>query len=406
MIFKKNSKKRVGIDASRAFEKRKSGVGVYARELIGAMIDPRINDFNVKFYLFVKKGQKESSFINKLPKNWKVVELKFPPILWSQIALIRAVWKYKMDVIFIPSHALSLFYLPFRKKVGEKYVWKRTQKIYVLHGLEVILNKKFYPVFTGFIHGFLLKNSLRKADKIISVSETSTRKAIKKFGIDSKKISTLYQGVNVDKKSAGKKAVEKYNLIKKEYALFVGGWTARKNLLGLIEAFYYLKKKNKINDKFKLVLVGDKGYNKSFLNRLFDLFNPDYKYRVMQKIRRRGLQKDISIIGYCSKEERDALIKNARCLVMPSFDEGFARTVLESLFLKTPALVSNIDVFREIYEADKSFIKFVNPKSSKNIAKGIFEIYYTKPEVDLDYVFKLKQKFNWKKIAKQIIDIF
>lgn len=44
------------------------------------------------------------------------------------------------------------------------------------------------------------------------------------------------------------------------------------------------------------------------------------------------------------------LIKNATCLIQPSLYEGFGIPPLEAMSLGTPVIVSDIPVFKEIYD--------------------------------------------------------
>lgn len=62
---------------------------------------------------------------------------------------------------------------------------------------------------------------------------------------------------------------EKYG-IKEDFVLYVGGFSPRKNIIGLIEA--YSKLPNKLKESFKLVIIGRKGpsYTK-YKNRADDL---------------------------------------------------------------------------------------------------------------------------------------
>ncbi|MBD3300065.1 MAG: glycosyltransferase [Candidatus Moranbacteria bacterium] len=300
-------------------------------------------------------------------------------------------------MIFIPSHSLSLIHPPFLKASKIKH----PKKVYVLHGLEIINSKEYYGFRDRILHAYLIKHSLKKADQIISVSQTSTNLAKKFFKIPDFKITTLYQSVKITNCSNQQ---EKPNF--KNYFLFLGNWTPRKNILNLIKAFCLLKKSKKISRNTKLILLGDKNYNRSFINRIFrNPLKKDYQASVIELIKKSKFKKSIILLNYSSDENRDCLIKNAKALVMPSFDEGFGRTVLESLFLKTPVIISNIPVFKEIYGDTKKGVTFINPDKPKNIANALYKTLKNNKKPTKDDIQNLKLKYDWEKISKKVIEI-
>jgi len=139
----------IGIDASRAFAKSRSGIGEYARELIGALISNNYLFNNRRIILFVRPGQDVNHFSRKLPSNWNFRTIHFFPIFWSQLGLASMAHFLKVDVLFSPSHALPLL---FNKKT-----------VYVLHGLEMKEVPNCYPFFHRLINEWLLRKSLAKA---------------------------------------------------------------------------------------------------------------------------------------------------------------------------------------------------------------------------------------------------
>lgn len=61
--------------------------------------------------------------------------------------------------------------------------------------------------------------------------------------------------------------------------------------------------------------------------------------RVLAAIRRLGLEGAVQAPGFMEREELEALLARAACLVAPSVREGFGMTVLESAAAGTPAVV-------------------------------------------------------------------
>ncbi|MGL5902337.1 MAG: glycosyltransferase, partial [Cetobacterium sp.] len=81
----------------------------------------------------------------------------------------------------------------------------------------------------------------------------------------------------------------------------------------------------------------------------------------------------IEFTGYVDNKELKKLIAEAKVLVQPSLYEGFGIPPLEALGLGTPAIVSNIEAFKEIYSNlevqffEQNNLKILSQLLQKNI---------------------------------------
>jgi glycosyltransferase involved in cell wall biosynthesis len=81
--------------------------------------------------------------------------------------------------------------------------------------------------------------------------------------------------------------------------------------------------------------------------------------------------------SYRSKEEMRYLYRHADLFVSPSLKEGFGWTPIEAAILKTPVLISNIDVLMEV-TCNK--LPNFNPRSSNELSKKVLELLKNPPE--------------------------
>lgn len=93
---------------------------------------------------------------------------------------------------------------------------------------------------------------------------------------------------------------------------------------------------------------------------------------------------NIKFIGYVTDEELVALYKYAKCFVYPSIYEGFGIPPLEAIYFDCPVILSNIDVFHEIYRNSNIYVKDLNELKIK--IKNIDEI---------DKLYSIKSKYRW-----------
>jgi glycosyltransferase involved in cell wall biosynthesis len=198
-----------------------------------------------------------------------------------------------------------------------------------------------------------------------------------------KKFSFIPYGCEVPKTTSDKSIIERLNLNKSDYFLFVGRFIPDKGLHLLVEAFV----KTKTNKK--LLLIGGSP-------------NPsNYELQIKST-------KDERVIfpGYVYGNETNILIENAYAYIQPSLIEGLSPVILTVMGLGTPLICS--DIRENIFITKNNALTFEsgNCNSLQSIIEYSLENQETivsKAKVGKDDV---KSRFNWDKIAKQYIDIF
>ena len=154
------------------------------------------------------------------------------------------------------------------------------------------------------------------------------------MGADPAKIKVVYEGVSFQisnsksQISNNNQILNKYNLQKQKYILFIGTVQPRKNLARLVKAFGRLRRSD-----LKLVIAGKLGWS----------------YQdVLETIKTERLAETVVITGYVSDADRDVLLHNAVVYVQPSITEGFGLPVLEAMAAGCPVVSSNGGALAEI----------------------------------------------------------
>lgn len=96
----------VGIDASRAFIKNRTGIEEYSYQVIKHLVN-ELSEHEV--VLYVRDGQQSIVNSQKFPNNWKVRVIRWP-YLWSQIGLSLEMLLHPIDVLFIPAHTVPIIH--------------------------------------------------------------------------------------------------------------------------------------------------------------------------------------------------------------------------------------------------------------------------------------------------------
>ena len=257
----------------------------------------------------------------------------------------------------------------------------------------------WFPRGQAFSKKLLVPKSVKKAKKIIAVSQATKKDLIKKFKAPAKKINVVYEGVTseIDLRTAkSKKKITKEGVLRKykisdNYVLFVGTLDPRKNIPQLLKAFDSLfKKKTKKLAGVELVIAGTKGFKYEEVFAAIKSLKFGYKVRYL---------------NYVPHNDKIALIKNAQCFVFPTLYEGFGLPVLEAMSLGVPVITSRVSSIPEV-ASDAAVL--VNPESTKEIAAALKKVLGNKKLQQKMCQAGQKQaaKFSWEKAAKQTLKVY
>ncbi len=166
--------------------------------------------------------------------------------------------------------------------------------------------------------------SMRRADRVITVSAATRNDVVQLLAPDPAKISVVHSAGDIEPAAA--REPERVP----PYALFIGTFEPRKNLVTLLRALALT------GPEITLTIVGEAGWG------------ADEPSQLAQSL---GLAQRVTFAGRVSDAERDRLLAQARVLVLPSLDEGFGLPVLEAMSRGTPVICSNAAALVEIAAA-------------------------------------------------------
>ncbi len=358
---------RIGFDAT-ILSKRLTGVGIYTKSLITALLQV---DSGIEIVLF---SHKDISFFNDNPRVEKIIEKSLNQQAFIQGKLKGLIDKHSIDVFHGPN-----FYLPRRGK---------TPMAVTVHDLSA----QFMPSQHSLKHRLsqiFLKPSLKRADRIITVSKATEDELVRYYSRCADKIHVVYNGVSDRFSPAGdeeKKRIKKDLGLPERFILFVGTLEPRKNLRGLLLAYAQLREKF----YFKLVIAGGKGWMESDIPKI---------------IAENKLENDVLFTGYIDSERLPALYSTADIFAYPSFYEGFGLPPLEAMACGTPVVTSNRSSLPEV-AGDAAIL--VDPDDVGDIAvelKRIIEDEELRNGLIKKGLTRAK-KFTWDRCATKTLAIY
>ena len=233
--------------------------------------------------------------------------------LWLNYTLPAIARKYKADLLIHSGGVCSL-----RTRLPQ---WTFISDLSFLH-LPQFFEKKQLR--------FLKKNMpafLNKAGTIVTASGFITKEIEAHYSVDNQKIHTqpmpaanLYQPIEWQEKDDVK---EKY-ADGKEYFLFSGDIHPRHNLVNLLKAFSFFKKRQKSN--MQLIIAGKTlSENDPFIDSL-----KTYKYR-----------KEVNVLMDLREKDLAKITAAAYAFVYPSLYAGMALQALQAMQCGVPVITSN-----------------------------------------------------------------
>jgi len=363
----------IGINASSALKENPTGVEEYTFQLVKHLaVIPEAKDHRFILYLDSRLKSERIKEFRKLPDNFRVEFLNFP-FLWTQIRLAAEMISAEADVLFIPVHILPLIH--------------PKNSVVALHGLEYEYFPEVYPYFHRQYLRWSTKYALRNSSKIIAVSENTKRDLVKLYRGNPDKVSVVHHGAKEIQAVKSERRTAKES-DRKDPILYVGRVELKKNILGIIEAYDILRRKN-LFILNKLVLAGGEGFGFGEIKKAIE--NSPFK-------------KDIVLKGYVSEAEKINLLKNSAVFVFPSFYEGFGMPVLEAQSAGIPVIASNTSCLSEI--AGQGAV-LVDPNDSGEIALAMRRILGDESlrQNIIRAGAENVKRFSWEKCARETLKV-
>lgn len=397
----------IGIDASRANRKNKTGTEWYSFYLIKnlAAIDKKN-----KYILYLdKQPLPEINKIIETAENFSVKILNWPfTSFWTLGRLTLEMVLNRPDVLFVPAHALPLIHPRHTINTIHDVAFTRELDIYRQEAPKAstklrrkILRLIIKIVTLGRYEGNSLEYlnwstafALKKASKIITVSNFTKKEITACYPkTKAEKIKVIHNGFpdNLFNEELNqeriKKVLDKYD-IKDPYYLYVGRLEKKKNTAFLVEALSIVRSDHP-EIKEKLVLIGNAGYGYDEVKYAIEEFN---------------LGKEVIMPGWVDEEDMPDIFKGASAFIFPTRHEGFGIPVIQSLACGVPTAVSDIPVLHEIA---LDSVYYFNQNDKHDIAKAMSELVLNQ-ELKTDLINKgLMQvkKFSWLKCAQETLEV-
>lgn len=368
---------KVAIDIRRV---RDFGVGTYTRNLVLtlARLDPETS------YTLVG-AETDRAELGPLPDNFSLLEFdRRQDRLRSDLTLAWRLRRLQVQLLHTP-YLTTPWLIPCRH-------------ILTVHDpVDFLELGGKQPSLANTIHFRRTRFCLRRAARILSVSQATRRDLQRLFGLPPEKIVVVYNALDARLQEPSSPEVVERTLSRYSlggpYLLYAGNVKPHKNLPRLIEAFALVKHELRAHSRYadlKLIIIGDE------LSKHPELRRPVVKSRT---------QNDVRFLGFVEPRELAVFYARAAAFVFPSLYEGFGLPPLEAMALGTPVVTSNLSALPEVL-GDAAL--FVNPEN-------VFEISRAIRQVLLDDGLRTRlierghqqvQRFSWEDSVRRVLEVY
>ena len=316
-----------------------------------------------------------SSIVSNFPVNSEDQPLLFrlPRIVWQQLFVPVSLLRQQVDVFYAACNVVP---------------WMvRCPTVLSLHDLHWFHLSHLFPASQRLYLWGAIGSSVRRANIVTTLSESSAQDIQHFFGVPRAKIQVLPAAVSSiftpGSREKRREFISHRYGITRPFILHVGETLKRKNLVRLIEAYALLDRERRL--KHGLVFVGRKGSGHD------DIVNA---------IRRLDLTKDVFLMGPVpSDEDLSAFYGAADVVAYPSLYEGFGLPVLEAFACGTPVVTSNVS---SLPEAAGEAAIMVDPTDTRAIAEAIWQALsdkHLRREL-VERGFKRAKHYSWERSAQ------
>lgn len=361
---------KIGIDASRALRKEKTGTEWYSHHIIRSLL---ALDADGELILYADRALsvKEKEDWTRQNAHSKVLAWPFKKF-WTQGRLSIEMLTHAPDVLFVPAHAIPIAHP------------RRT--VTTLHDIGFLRYPQFYSRKDFANLKWSTRYALTHASKVITISEFSKKELCSAYAVSPQKICVIHLGLDHDifypHSQDDILRVRHTYEINKPYVITIGRIDGRKNIVFLMEVFETLKKNGYQGE---LVIVGPRGYQSD---------------TSMRRIDKSPYARDIRVLGWIEEQKKASLLSGADAFLFSSLYEGFGLPVIEAQACGTAVLCSDTGALKEIASDGAVFctVEAVDPWISA------LERLNTDSSQKKDLLYRGKlnaDRFTWQKTARE-----
>ncbi len=363
---------RIGIDARKLHD---FGIGTYVRNLLRHLAR---QDAETEFVVVCRP--QDSPFVAELGPNFRALPETAPPYsVREQLQVPLRLRRERLDVFHAPHYVLP----PLTS----------CRSVVTIHDCIHLMFPQYLPGRGAYWYArTMLRAAVRRADRVLTVSEASKRDILRFFPVPAGKVEVVPNGIDerfyCEPSPDEVARVRERYLLHGPFLLYTGNIKPHKNLERLIEAFARVRGRGL--DDLRLLIIGNEVSRYPSLRRT---------------VHRHKLHTYVRFLGFVPDQMLAILYRLARVFVFPSLYEGFGLPPLEAMASGTPVVTSNVSSLPEVV-GDAALL--VDPYDVEALADAIFRVL-TDEALRAELVARGRaraRQFSWERSVSRIRAVY
>ena len=380
---------RIGIDARFLTHPQLGGFKTYTENLIAALAAV---DQDNQYFLYLDR---EPDQYTKMPDTsnftYRVVPALIPflGMMWrEQFRLPRQAARDKLDLFHAPCLSAPLIIGCPTVVTIHDVIWHSPKKFSGNNSKPFSIRRAMQDWYYRIVPNL----SVKKAQAIITVSESSKHDIVQLLGVPSEKICVTYEAasdkfreISDDKEIAS--IYLKHDLAS-DFILALGSADPRKNIHTLLEAYALLPAS--LQEHYQLVIVWSHGFLANHIDK---------------EIHAAGLSNRVKVLEWIPNKDLVLLYNAAALFVFPSRYEGFGLPLLEAMACGTPIVAANNSSIPEITDNAALLTEAGDAHALAETISLVLKDESLRTDLMVKG-FKRAAFFSWDRCALQTIDAY
>jgi glycosyltransferase involved in cell wall biosynthesis len=233
--------------------------------------------------------------------------------------------------------------------------------------------------------------SLRRADRVITISESTRRDVIELCGVAPERVTTILLAADERFRPAPPDetvAFRERKGLPDRFVLYLGTLEPRKNVEVLVRAYAALRQRGSV--EHALVLAGARGWQ----------FEPIF--RLVQEL---DLEEHVRFPGFVPFEEQALWYSSAAVFAFPSLYEGFGLPLLEAMTCGTPVVASDTSSLPEVVGDAGLLVDPCDVDGLASALQAVLEDESQRAALARAGLARSRQ-FSWQKMAAETVRIY
>jgi glycosyltransferase involved in cell wall biosynthesis len=303
---------------------------------------------------------------------------RLPRMAWMQCQAPRLLKQLDADVVHFTNGMIPLT--------------SSVPTVVTIHDMSLTMFPKFHPLRRVILNRPLVDLAARRADAIITVSESAKRDIVRLYRIDPQRVHIVHEAAAPSFKpirdlSELQRVRQRYDLPDR-FILYVGTIEPRKNLPKLIEGFARRRRQGDLCHQ--LVCAGPYGWLSSDIEK---------------QIERLQIADAVRFTGYLPFEDLPALYNLAEMFVFPSIYEGFGLPVVEAMACGTPVITGNVPALAEVTGGAVERVERLDPET---LGAALVSLARSRERRESLAALGLERarQFSWERAARETLGVY